>query len=155
MANPYRDVERTCPACHAALRAFRTRLVCDSCDGIMLPFGDLAAAIHDMTSVVPTFEWASEQPGTRACPACRAPMTTCKLVVHLEAEVERPRPQLDRCDAHGLWFDHEELARVFEKVATKGYGGGGGRKGRLCYSPVQNPGRWSALFPKFGGRGGR
>lgn len=153
MADPYRDPELTCPACAKPLHTFRERLICDACDGIMLTLPDLAGAIFDMTSIEPTFEWAHEEPGQRACPHCKLAMTKCKLVIHLEQEVERPKPELDRCNLHGLWFDHEELAKVIEKVATKGYGGGIGRKAKMHDGPAKD-GTWSAMFPKFGGRGG-
>ena len=91
----------------------------------MLQLADLAHAIEDLTSIVPAFEYRDEQPGTRTCPHCAQTMTTCKLRVVLDGEIEQPRPELDRCPAHGIWFDGEELASVFEKVAGKGFGGGG------------------------------
>jgi len=154
MADPYRDPELSCPACTKPLRTFRDRLICDACDGIMLSLADLSGAIFDMTSIEPTFEWAHEAAGERTCPHCRLAMTTCKLVIHLEEDIEKPKPELDRCGVHGLWFDHEELAKVIEKVATKGYGGGVGRKAKIRNGVVATDSRWSAMFPKFGGRGG-
>ena len=126
---PFRDDFLTCPACAAPLREYQTRQVCDACDGMLLALADLAHAIHDLTSVVPTFEYADEAPGKRSCPRCRQAMTTCKLRVVLDREIEKPRPVLDRCREHGLWFDGEELASVLAKVAGKGFGGGVGRKG--------------------------
>ena len=66
MTDPYRDANLVCPACDRTLREFRGRLVCDTCDGIMLTVDDLVAGIHDMTSVVATFEWTHEKPGTAA-----------------------------------------------------------------------------------------
>lgn len=153
MTDPYRDAKLVCPACDRTLREFRGRLVCDTCDGIMLTVDDLVAGIHDMTSVVATFEWTRETPGTRKCPHCREAMSRCHVIVHLENDLEKPKPELDRCATHGVWFDREELAKVFEKVAGKGYGGGIGRKGPANPSRVDD-GRWSAMFPYFGGRGG-
>ena len=80
-------------------------------------------------------------------------MSRCHVIVHLENDHEKPKPELDRCATHGVWFDREELAKVFETVAGKGYGGGVGRKGPMNPSRVDD-GRWSAMFPYFGGRGG-
>jgi Zn-finger nucleic acid-binding protein len=128
MTDPYRDQQLSCPACNAPLRVIQTRHACDSCNGMFLPLADLGRAIFEMTSLEPTFEYHDEKPGKRACPYCRAAMTTCKLRVILEEEVEKPRPTLDRCATHGIWFDNLELAKVFEKVASKGYGGGVGRR---------------------------
>jgi hypothetical protein len=139
------------------LREFRTRQICDACEGMMVTLTDLAGAIHDLTSITPTFEYVDGKVGARRCPHCAELMTTCKLRVMLEDEIEKPRPELDRCDAHGIWFDAEELAKVFEKVATKGFGGGVGRKaGNISRAPAGagNPGAWSAMFKKFGGHGG-
>lgn len=151
---PFRDQHRTCPACQALLREFRTRLVCDACQGMMLTLDDLGLAIHDMTSIVATFTYHHEAPGKRLCPTCSVPMTRCKLDIGLEQAVEHPRPELDRCEAHGIWFDNEELAKVFERVAGKGYGGGVGRKGHEPKHGGVDQGGWSAVFKKFGGHGG-
>jgi len=155
MTDPYRGnpPALACPACDATLREFRGRYACDACEGIMLTIEELVAGIHDMTSVVATFEWTHEKPGKRTCPHCREAMTRCHVVVHLEHDVEKPKPELDRCAIHGVWFDREELAKVFEKVATKGFGGGVGRHFQADKSGVGD-GRWSAMFPYFGGRGG-
>jgi Zn-finger nucleic acid-binding protein len=129
MSDPFRDRQHPCPACGAPLREFRTRHVCDACDGMLLTLPDLTQAVHDLTSVQPTFEYREEAPGKRACPVCSAPMSTCKLRIVLEAELADPKPELDRCVEHGVWFDGEELAGVFTKVMGKGYGAGVGRKG--------------------------
>jgi Zn-finger nucleic acid-binding protein len=154
MTDPFRSGSQLlCPACEGALREFRGRLVCDACDGIMLTVEDLVAGIHDMTSIAATFEWTHEKPGKRKCPHCGEAMTACHVIVHLENDLEKPKPELDRCATHGVWFDREELAKVFEKVATKGYGGGVGRTFKGEHSRVDD-GRWSAMFPYFGGRGG-
>jgi len=155
MADPYRDPTLKCPACDATLRAFLTRQVCDGCDGMLLTLEDLAGGIHDLTSITPTFAYRDEQPGARCCPHCRTAMTRCRLVLTLEEGTEKPRPELDRCPAHGIWFDAEELAKVFEKVAGKGHGGGVGRKIGERDLPERDQGRWSAMFKgRSGGWGG-
>jgi hypothetical protein len=46
-------------------------------------------------------------------------MTTCKLRVTVEDELAKPKPVIDRCTDHGLWFDRDELAAVLEKVRRK------------------------------------
>lgn len=154
MSDPYRDPQLKCPACKATLRAFQTRQVCDACNGIMMSIEDLAQGVHDLTSIVPTFEYKDEQPGARLCPHCSTAMLQCKLRIVLEDEVEKPRPDLDRCTAHGIWFDHEELAKVFEKVTGKGHGSGEAHKTKSRGTDDRDQGRWSAMFKKFGGHGG-
>jgi hypothetical protein len=120
----------------------------------MVELDDLATAINDLTSLTPRFEWKDEQPGKRPCPQCGAMMTTCKLLVRLDDSTEHPKPVLDRCATHGLWFDHDELAMVFEKIATKGFGAAVSHKMKTREaSPDQ--GRWSAVFKdRSGGWGG-
>ncbi len=154
MADPYRDPERPCPACGKPLRAYQQRLVCDACSGIMVSVADLAAAIEDLTSVVPELAWDHARPSKRACPLCRAAMTACKIAIDIEGDVVHPRPELDRCDAHGVWFDGEELAAVLEKIAGKGHGAKTVSTAGQRTDKPGSDGRWSAMFPYFGGRGG-
>ncbi len=153
MSEPYRDQHFACPACKAPMRVFHKRLVCDACYGVMLTLEDLATGVHDLTSILPTFAYRNEKPGKRACPHCAVLMTTCKLTLGLEEEVEKPRPELDRCVEHGIWFDGEELARVLEKVTGKGHGPGTAHK-QTSRGGERDQGRWSAMFQKFGGHGG-
>ena len=51
-------------------------------------------------------------------------------------------------------MDHEELAKVFEKVAGKGHGSGVATKTKGRDASEARPGGWSAMFKKFGGHGG-
>lgn len=165
MTDPYRDHHPSCPACQAPLRRFQVagqtpeqaRLVCDACDGIFVTPPDLAGAIHDLTSLVPTFEFSNLTPGARRCPRCSAPMTRCHVEIVLDTERARPKPELDVCGEHGVWFDREELAAVLEKVAGKGFGGGVGRTGGAARAGVLegSQGGWTAVFKgRSGGWGG-
>lgn len=156
MSDPYRDRELSCPACQQVLRAYQNRLVCDACNGIMVSTDDLAGAIEDLTSVVPQFAWDHEKPSKRACPQCSSAMTVCHIVLDIEGQILHPKPELDRCEAHGVWFDGEELAKVLEKVAGKGHGAKtqSTAASHLPRAAEAAYGRWSAMFPKFGGRGG-
>ncbi|MEO8699259.1 MAG: hypothetical protein ABI867_04420 [Kofleriaceae bacterium] len=109
-----------CPACLTEMRVYQTRLICDRCTGMMVALADLTRAISELTGVdEPVLEIVDEQPGARVCPRCPTRMTTHKLRVVLGEEIAKPRPQLDRCHEHGIWFDGEELAKVFEKAHAK------------------------------------
>jgi Zn-finger nucleic acid-binding protein len=155
MSEPYRDRHLSCPACQATLRAFKTRQVCDACDGMMVTVEDLASAIHELTSLTPALDYRDEKPGTRRCPHCTAVMTTCKIAISIDDETEKPKPTLDRCVTHGIWFDREELAKVFEKVASKGFGGGLGRGHGVKGAADGGQEGWSAMFKgRSGGWGG-
>jgi len=128
MAGPYRDPEVMCPACHATLRAFRQRLCCDACEGILLDPADLATSISELTGIDPEIGFVHERPGKRTCPRCALAMTACRLDVKLMDKRPTLRPALDRCATHGVWFDAGELAKVFEvlhrAVSSHGYRGG-------------------------------
>jgi len=124
----YRDHHHICPRCQHELRTFGERLVCDSCEGLMLTADDLGNAVVEITGLTPILHLRGEAPGTRPCPRCRVVMTTAKLSLELEGEKPtKPGPELDRCAAHGLWFDESELAQVLEPIAGKGFGGGTAR----------------------------
>lgn len=149
MPDPYRDPARRCPACAAPLRPFRGRLVCDACDGLFAPLADLATAIEDLTGVSPELVFERDAVGQRACPACGQPMTRCHLRVTLDGETIAPRPELDRCDAHGVWFDTDELAAVFELARAKHPGGS-----TVTVRPIGVGGSWSAHGDWGGDQGG-
>jgi len=154
MTDPYRDRRLACPACNAPLREYQTRWVCDACDGMMLALPDLAVAIFDMTSVQPVFEYRDEKPGKRACPHCHTQMTTCKLRVVIEDELAEPRPVLDRCAEHGIWFDGEELANVFLKCAGKGHGNAHPHRGGVNATRGSGGWRGASGVPEWWGGGG-
>lgn len=91
----------------------------------MLTADDLGNAVVELTGLTPTFHIRDEVPGKRPCPRCAVPMTTAKLSIELEGvRPTKPGPELDRCAAHGLWFDESELAEVLAPIAGKGFGGG-------------------------------
>jgi hypothetical protein len=130
---PYRDHWNKCPACpNAQLRAFAGRLLCDTCQGMLITPADLAQAIADLTGAEPELAFFADKPTKRACPRCDHAMTACRLrIVFAVVDKERePRPILDRCEQDGIWFDTGELAKVFEvvrgAVGNRGTGGGSG-----------------------------
>ena len=96
------------------MRAFYKRLCCDACTGIFIAVDDLRSALNDHASGVGTLAFRDAGVGKRACPRCRAPMTTCRLVATFDTDSALPAPELDRCVAHGVWFDVDELANVLE-----------------------------------------
>jgi Zn-finger nucleic acid-binding protein len=112
--SPYRDSQLACPACAAGLRRFRDRLCCDACSGIMLGVADLETAIRELTAVSAELGFTQDTPGSRVCPCCQSTMVRCRLDVRLMGERPALRPELDRCDGHGVWFDAEELAKILE-----------------------------------------
>ena len=94
---------------------------CVSCDGEMTEAGGVArcacggawvseANLVDMAVEVKgalvALPWDHRKGDPRPCPVCAARMQTVALV----------RVALDRCAAHGVWFDANELADVLQRA---------------------------------------
>jgi hypothetical protein len=118
----------------------------------MLSVEDLRVAITELTGLEPTLSYRKEAQGKRPCPHCEKPMMAAKLTIELpDTKPAKPAPEIDRCDAHGLWFDDSELALVLEPVAGKGFGGGHAHpKSVLTQSSIGEPRSFNF---KIGGRG--
>jgi Zn-finger nucleic acid-binding protein len=63
-----------------------------------------------------------------ACPRCRLPMRT--------VVVAGPDVELDRCDAHGTWFDRDELQKVSRAAAEARSRAGVGEAANAGVDPV-------------------
>lgn len=103
----------TCPACHAALREHASRLVCETCHGLLITEAELAATIEEQLRVEPMLELDVRAPGACACPICASAMMHVQLRINVQGLVVDPRVELDRCHAHGLWCDDGDLATIF------------------------------------------
>jgi Zn-finger nucleic acid-binding protein len=99
-----RDEFATCPDCNVALQPHGSRLACDQCHGTLVTEGELVELLcsfdpkHGRTIAWP----ATERTSGRRCPRC----TTMMVGVRMEGVA------VERCPAHGVWFDYGELARV-------------------------------------------
>jgi Zn-finger nucleic acid-binding protein len=128
---PYRDPHQlVCPVCQVALRVERDRLYCDACGGMLIDIEDLVTTIELLVEIEPEVEFVMGAAGTRPCPRCASPMETCRLHVawfddaHVKVawdydRVERGRTlrcELDRCSAHGVWFDRGELPDIIDRL---------------------------------------
>ena len=101
-----RDV--TCPACKTPLAALGDRYGCESCGGLFVETKALAQMIEEMTAQpwLPTAP--SEAMSARVCPACAIAMTSEAI----------DDVALDRCTAHGYWFDAGELEATLQTAAA-------------------------------------
>jgi hypothetical protein len=102
----YRQHAMPCLVCGAALDARGTRLQCTTCRSALLPIAELESALSTMipkgrpemppveTLLVPS----TGEP--RHCPRCQ----------HLMRPHALGPLAVDRCAAHGVWFDGDELA---------------------------------------------
>jgi Zn-finger nucleic acid-binding protein len=99
----------SCPRCRRiALQPFATRdvevLACGNCHGLWL---DHAAASRVAQAAL---QDAVVAPAERLpCPVCTRTMAASRVKGVV----------VDRCDAHGLWFDHAELERVLAARPVK------------------------------------
>ncbi|MDB4961634.1 MAG: Transcription factor zinc-finger [Myxococcales bacterium] len=112
-----RDDFATCPHCDAGLEPIGKRLGCQRCNGVLVLEADvkvLVAEARTMNPAVPVTPTDLElappsvyEPAVR-CPSCLTSMT--KHTLH--------GLTIDRCDAHGIWFDGGELLRVLDTLSS-------------------------------------
>lgn len=104
----FRDAQLACPACARILLpqpGGPTRLWCEDCRGVLIPTAEVEALIADLEKapcVLPAGE-----PGERQCPRCVARLARFTLY----------GTELDRCAAHGVWFDAKEFVHVLEAAS--------------------------------------
>lgn len=94
---------QSCPRCRdVALQPMTAHgvatMVCSRCWGLWLDHAAVAAFALGDAAAAPS--------EALACPACRTTMRAWKVRDLV----------IDRCDVHGVWFDHTELDRVIERA---------------------------------------
>jgi ribosomal protein S27AE len=117
-----------CPACKVALAYQGDRWSCGSCSGLFVENEALVAMIREMTTTPWELPELAGTPGERACPLCGTPM----IVELLEGVT------IDRCTAHGVFFDDHELEQALHHAAAQPTGLGAWLK-RL-FSHSKSPG---------------
>jgi hypothetical protein len=89
-----------------------SRLCCGTCKGVLMADAAVLALLGEVIekppATLPLADGAVPEP-IRTCPRCLTQMTKHTLYTI----------QIDRCGAHGIWFDGEELQRVLEKVGME------------------------------------
>ena len=106
--NAFADRELACPVCAASKLAFRgNRYVCGVCQGAFVENAALVAMVSEIAQRYWELPEPGTEPGSRTCPVCAAPM--------IGGAVEGV--PVDRCTAHGVWFDAAELTRTLENAA--------------------------------------
>src|SRR5258708_2150515 len=95
-----------CPRCHdAALDEVR----CSRCGGAWISAATIDERVaHAQHRRRPTLDWQPAHRDAIACPACAAAMETLTLF-------EVP---VDRCAAHGVWLDKDELEQIVQRAGT-------------------------------------
>jgi hypothetical protein len=101
----------TCPACNATLVLRGMLWTCDD-HGVFVENAALETMVTEMTHRPWQLAAATGSPGERRCPACAQPL----VVEPLEGVT------VDRCAAHGLWFDPTELATALDHAVEPAHG---------------------------------
>ncbi len=104
----HRERRLGCPSCkESALEFEGDRWGCAACAGSFVENAALAAMVEEMSKQPWHVPVVSGAPGERACPLCASAM----IVEVLEAVT------VDRCAAHGVWFDESELADALQHAS--------------------------------------
>jgi Zn-finger nucleic acid-binding protein len=112
----YRDATAACPRCKVDLETAtdggHEYLTCRRCSGLWLDYATLRLRWRGIASnrPLPRMTPRTDHQRRLPCVLCGAPMDK----VMLEAV------ELDRCDGHGIWLDHGELARVLSTAELEG-----------------------------------
>jgi Zn-finger nucleic acid-binding protein len=105
MATPGR-----CPRCSTSLTTIGSLRVCLSCRGVWLTEAEISGRLRERCpGDSGALEFVEGDGTALPCPACSEPMAAC----YLEGV------PLDRCVAHGVWFDVEELERTLKAARAR------------------------------------
>jgi Zn-finger nucleic acid-binding protein len=99
-------MELTCPVCEAPLDEAGRTSRCRLCDGAWISEEALVASLEQRASTLVDLPWKPRTDKPRPCAECKAEMQT----------VDLGSVQLDRCPAHGVWFDAHELAALIKQA---------------------------------------
>jgi Zn-finger nucleic acid-binding protein len=104
---PYRIRSLVCPRCPGCELGTDLLARCRRCDGVWVPdeeLHDRVAKMHApaLAHAPALLRWHPDLRSTLPCVVCAAPMETFSLYA----------VPVDRCRAHGVWFDVNELAAV-------------------------------------------
>jgi Zn-finger nucleic acid-binding protein len=112
-----------CPRCSTALTAHQTASVllhgCLACGGIFLDRDARARVVACVDASVAQASdlaaaharWSPDTAAPIACPICRAGMRITRLGAG--------NVDIDVCDAHGAWFDRNELRRFLDALLAQ------------------------------------
>jgi len=108
----YRDARPTCLSCDAALAGAASRWACEQCGSALVSEAALTEMLAEMAPAdertLDARLLAATSP-SRRCPRCAAMMSS--FILH--------DTLVDRCAAHGVWFDPGELKAVLRLCANR------------------------------------
>ena len=137
-------IARRCPSCsHKPLRVFEHHLVCDACNGMLMPVGDFEAAVHEIDHACGPLGFDDAREAGKPCPCCGGAMSEATVSI---GGFPFPEPML-RCQQDGLWVSQACLAAVFARFSRHVRIGGGAGPARSpeVYAPVTSGGIAAAM----------
>ena len=103
--NAYRDQKLRCPVCpDSTLDFMGDRFACAGCHGLFVENAAVEALVTDMIGEAWQIPAVAGEAGARRCPVCETDLVVEKV----------EGATIDRCAAHGLWFDPKELEEVLQ-----------------------------------------
>lgn len=108
-SSPFRTAPLRCPRCPTGQLGEGALRFCGGCRGAWVPDDALHERVSHMQADLPQLAWrTTPSRPSLPCPECRAKMTAHELF----------GVPVDRCRAHGVWFDGGELAEVLHRSAA-------------------------------------
>lgn len=145
MSDPYRSAAFRCLHCpDAPLRELSgERLVCAHCGGILLALEALIDSVGEMTTQ--PLRVADDTRIAQRCPRCDQRLQSCTL----EVGPRTFEPELRRCETHGVWFDPDQLAALFEWISRGEGPSPGRRRGDSAPLQIHHKRRRPTAYPMF------
>ena len=128
-----------CPSCQIALTPAGRTERCAKCDGAWIHEDVLVGMLQETASAVVELSWQPRGPAS----AAEAPRP-CAVCGEAMQPVSLGTVALDRCAAHGVWFDASELAAVLRHAKEL-------RAKPAKYPDDHRAGLFAALARLFGG----
>jgi Zn-finger nucleic acid-binding protein len=91
----------SCPICRSALAVAGHTERCGTCNGAWIHEDALVAMLEASTAALVSLPWK---------PRVAKPERPCAVCGRMMEPVSLGTVALDRCEAHGVWFDRNELA---------------------------------------------
>lgn len=116
IGGPFRTDSRSCPRCKVTTLSARPLERCERCTGCWVANEILLERVAAMQGARPAIEVTQRFGEPVPCVCCAAPM---RMLGFFGVPV-------DACDAHGVWFDAEELQVVLLRSSKVPVGRGDG-----------------------------
>jgi ribosomal protein L37AE/L43A len=137
MSDAYRSSPHLCPTCgNTALREYGHNLVCDECNGMLIPAAELAASINELDGGSESLTTSDARASDKPCPKCAGAMTSN----HVAVGTMKLHDRLLVCATDGVWCSQEAMAATFARAYRRSQPWGRGGIAAGSISPPSLPG---------------